>query len=51
MGALAGHILTFIKTLITIYDTLTSWAYKLIQRQVYYFINLTLKIIIYWGII
>jgi len=32
MGALAGHILTFIKTLITIYDTLTSWAYKLIQR-------------------
>lgn len=32
MGALAGHILTFIKTLITIYDTLTAWAYTLIQR-------------------
>ena len=32
MGALAGHIFAFIKAIITIYDALTGWAYKLIQR-------------------
>jgi len=32
MGALAGHIFALIKAIITFYDALTGWAYKLIQR-------------------
>jgi long-chain acyl-CoA synthetase len=32
MGALAGHLFAFIKAIITIYDALTAWAYRLIQR-------------------
>jgi len=32
MGALAGHMIALIKVIVTIYDLLTSWAYRLLQR-------------------